>query len=233
MHQLKIFAGSARVSAVVLGLVLLISASAWAQPASPNADTIRGFFKNLVGDWIGICEQSTDGQKADNKYFHVTIKQTDANTFNSSFEYYRLDEKTLAPLKIGTSTVTTTISPDGTANNKITGTGSVMVEKKPKDQQHELTEVLTCSVDGSLQGKGSGKISVNGLPLGTGKNGKVKQASSTWTFDNDTLKISQKLNVGFRLLLFSKSFDIAADFTAKRGTDVVGLMKRTHTYAKH
>ena len=210
------------IAAGVLGLTIITTAAVRAQSPSSPAD----FFKSIVGDWIGTCEQSTNGEKAENKYFHVTIKQVNPSTFDSKFEYYRLDTKTNKPLIIGTSAVTTTVAADGTVKNKITGKGTILVENKPKNQQHELIEVLTSAAGSGIKGAGTGKISVSGLPFGVGKNGKVQNGTSTWTLNNGVLSINQNIKATFRALFVNKSFNVAARYTAYRGTDVAGLMSK-------
>jgi len=211
--------------AVALGLLIFVSNMASGQPQSADP---KQFLDSLIGDWIGICEQSTDGEKAENKYFHASIKQVAPETYTGKFDYYRIDPKTGNPLHIGQSTIRIDIAADGTATSKITGSGSVLVENKPKNQEHELTEVLTC-VPGGLLGKGDGKLSVSGMPFGLGKNGKVKSATSKWSINNGVLTISQNIKVGFRALVFNKSFDIATNFKAKKGSNIASLMPKIHS----
>lgn len=209
------------VAAGILGLTILASGVVRAQsPASPAE-----FYKSIVGDWVGVCEQSTNGEKAENKYFHALIKQIDDNNFNTQFEYYRADPQSGKPLIIGTSAVSTNIGADGTVRNRITGKGIIMVDTKPKNQQHDLVEVLTSSGSG-LRGTGSGKISVSGLPLGVGKNGKVEKGASSWALNNGVLSINQSITATFRALFIKKSFDVTAHYTAYRGTDVAALMSK-------
>jgi hypothetical protein len=206
-----------------LGLTLAFSAVSHAQPAGGNG--VKGFFSNIVGEWIGTCQQSTDGKQADNKYFHMTKKQVDGSTFAGQLEYYRVDRKTGTPLHIGDSTVTTTVDGNGLAHSKILGKGTVLInETESKNEQHDFQEVVSAIGGYSLQGQGSGKISVAGMPLGVGKNGKVKDSKSAWSLSNGILSIRQTLNVGFKAFFVSKSFSIAANYTAKRGSDVFGLM---------
>lgn len=210
--------------AVALGLLIFVSSTASAQSQSIDS---KQFINSLVGDWVGTCEQSTDGEVAENKYFHATIKQVDPGVYTGNFDYYRIDPNTGGPLHIGQSTIRIDIAADGTAKSKITGSGIVMVENKPKTQEHELTEVLTCTPDG-LQGKGDGKLSVSGMPFGIGKNGKVKSATSEWFMDIGVLTINQNIKVGFRTLVFSKSFELAANYKARKGSDIASLMPKTH-----
>lgn len=214
-----------RVAVVALSLAVAVSAASFAQQASSKNDA-RTFFRSIVGDWIGTCEQSTDGEQADNKYFQATVREVNPNSFNTRFEYYRLDKSTGKPLRIGDANVATTIGSDGVAKSKIVGSGTVLVEEKPKPQKHELIETLSSTRPGTLTGTGTGTVSVSGMPLGLGKNGKVKGSKSVWSLNNGTLQIDQKLNIGFRAFVFNKNFTIQANYTAKRGTDIASLMNK-------
>jgi hypothetical protein len=211
--------------AIVLAVALITPSIGHAQLAAGPHD-VGGFIHSLVGEWIGICEQSTDGKQADNKYFHAVIKQSSPGSYQTALEYYRVDDQTGGPVEVGQSTMTTTVAPDGTAKNDITGQGQVMIDPTTsKPEQHDLSEVLRISPSGGLQGSGSGSISVSGMALGAGKNGKVDNYSSSWTMQDGTLKISQDLKVSFRVLFFSKKFAITAQFTGNRGSDIGALMK--------
>jgi hypothetical protein len=214
-----------QIAKVALTLVV-ISTIGHAQPVAQSGD-VRGFIHNLVGEWIGNYDQFTGGKKADTKYFHAIIKQSGPDTYQTDFEYYRLEEHTGKPIKVGESIMTTTLASDGTATNNIVGKGDVRIDPKTsKPEQHDLSEVLRVSPTGGLQGSGSGRISVSGMTLGMGKNGKVTDYRSAWTMKNGALEISQELKVKFKVLLFSKSFVITAQFTGNRGSDITGLMKR-------
>ncbi len=185
-----------------------------------------GFIKSLTGEWIGTCQQTTDGKDADNKYFHAKFEKTGDNVFTGKFTYYRLDPKTGEPLNIGETTMASTIQADGTVCNDIAGKGKILVSNQPKDQEHKLTEVLTVGDDGSIIGKLDGKIDVSGMPFGLGKNGKIRDASSTWKLEDGVMTIDQSIKAGFKVLMVSKSFTIKAHSVAHRGTDVAGLMRK-------
>jgi hypothetical protein len=213
----------------ILALLITASTAGLAQKtASPKGDA-KLFFTRTVGEWIGTCEQSTDGEQADDKYLHAVVRQVDDTTFESVFDYYRLDKESGGPVSVGKSTMVTTFAPDGTAQNKITGDGHILVNEKPRGQRHELLESLTAQGDGSasLHGSGKGSISVSGMPLGLGRNGKVDSMRSTWEFSDDVLTIHQDIKASFRALIFKKSFDVAAHFVARRGSDIASLLKTT------
>lgn len=213
------------VPAIVLTFVLITSTLGFSQPASQSRE-IEGFFESLIGDWVGTLSQSTDGKPADTKYFHAATKQLSLDTYETVFTYYRLDKKSGAPVLAGVSGMATKIDSAGTATNSVTGKGDILIDVNTlKPEMHELTEVLSASPTGGLQGTGSGSISVSGMPLGLGKNGKVLGYSSTWSVSSGVLRISQRLKVRFSAFLFSKSFTVAADYTATRGTDILGLIK--------
>jgi len=207
-----------------LGAALVIGAAAYAQPSSSPPGNPGDFFRGIVGEWIGTCEQSTDGEQAENKYFHAVVTQVDANTFESRFKYYRWDKETGSPLHVGDATIVTTVEPDGSATNRISGRGTILVHDKPQTQQHEMLEVVTSTSADSLQSRGSGKIQVSGMPFGLGKNGRIRDAECTWSLNNGVLTIQQTLKAEFRILFFKRVFTVRAQYTAMRGSDIVGLM---------
>ena len=211
----------------ILALVLIIPTVCHAQADRSPQENIRAFFRSVIGEWIGTCEQTTDGEPADNKYFHAVVKQVDDSTFESRFEYFRLDKSTGAPIRAGETLIVTTLEADGIAKSKITGRGTVLVNNRPKDQVHELSEALICAGINGMEGQGSGTISVSGMPFGLGKNGKIEDSKSAWSLDGEIMTVHQLLKIGFRALFFTKHFRIAARYTASRGSDMVGLMKRS------
>ncbi len=178
--------------AMMLAVALITSSIGYDQSVVQPSE-VRGIIHKLIGEWIGAYEQFTDGKKADTKYFHAVIKESGSDTYQTVFDYYRLDEKTGAPIKVGESTMTTVVASDGTATNNIIGKGQVLIDPRiSKPEQHDLREVLRVSPSGGMQGSGSGRISVSGMAFGMGRNGKVNDYRSDWTVQNGTLKISQE-----------------------------------------
>lgn len=223
MTKNRLAALGAALRAAVIPALLALTFSAGATPARAQANA-GSFYHSITGEWIGTCAQSTDGQQAENKYFHAIVKQVSPCSYNTSFEYYRMDKDTGKPIRIGGTSVATTVSSDGTAQSKIVGSGLMFVNGSPKNQQHELTEVARACSSNSLAGQDNGTISVSGMPLGLGKNGKIKNAQSSWEMKNGTLYIDQKLTAGFKAFFFTKSFDVELHSIAMRGSDVVSLM---------
>jgi hypothetical protein len=213
------------VPAIALIVLMITSAVGHSQPVTESSG-IESFFRRLPGDWVGTVSQSTDGKAGSPKYFHSVTKQLSPDIYESVFTYYRLDDKTGDPVLVGVSGMATKIDTAGTATNRVTGKGDILVDVNTwKPETHDLTELLRTSPTGGLVGTGGGSISVTGMPLGLGKNGKVQGYTSTWSLSNDVLSISQRFKVGFRVFLFRKSYTVMVDYTANRGSDIIGLMK--------
>lgn len=216
-----------RTALIISIIVLIFCHGANAQSGQPTNPGIAEFFRGIVGEWVGVCKQATDGQTADDKYFHAQISESATGSFSAAFEYYRLSE-TGTLVRIGSSSVTATIAPTGsTATSRVTGTGEVLVDKKPRKQEHDLTEALTLISDGSVQGTGTGTLKVAGMPLGVGKLGKVRSDTSSWSLSNGTLSIRQSLSIVFKALCFGKSFKVDATYTAVRGSDVASQIPKS------
>jgi hypothetical protein len=235
MGRLSLGTWAFRRSANALLLTLLVSAIGYAQPSVPPRGAVppaappggvASFLHNLVGEWIGTCVQSTDGRATDNKYFHAIINQSGPASYETVFEYYRLDLQTGAPIPVGATTMATTVAADGTATNHVTGQAEVLIDLTTlKPEQHDLSEMLRVSLAGGLEGTGSGTIKVSGMPQDAGQSGRVREYRSTWLQSNGVLSMTQHFDVKFRVLFFSKTFTIVAGYTAQRGSDIVGLMK--------
>jgi len=189
--------------------------------AAPQAGGIAEFFRAIAGEWIGICKQTTDDDAAEDKYFRAVIKESSPGLFEAHFDYYRADCKG-AITHIGSSNVTTTITSAG-ATGRVVGDGEVLVDSKAKKQEHDLTETMVSTGNGTVTARGGGSLKVSGMPLGLGKLGKVRDDQSTWCLSGDTLTVRQTMSIVFRALFVSKSFKIDASYTAVRGSDVRGL----------
>lgn len=207
-------------------LLMILSPNCWAQ-STTQTPSVRSFLSGLVGEWIGTCEQCTKNDKPDKQYFHAVLKQLDDGSFECKFQLFRQGDKGLS--LCGETSIVTSFDSKGSAVSKIKGTTEVMVSDKPTDSRHELTETLTCT-EGGLQGKGSGRISVSGTPLGLGKNGQVKSSESVWSIKDGVLSIDQKMSVSFKAVIVTKKVDVQTHYTAKRGSDVKTLLdQKTQT----
>ena len=204
---------------------LLYLGVAYAQQDKPG-DT-NSFLHEMVGDWIGTFDQSTDQVNASTKYFHARARQTGPDSYETVFEYYKLDPETRQPVDAGRSSMATRITPDGTVTNTIAGNGDVLINVKTlRSEQHQFSEVLQMSSPDVLQGSGSGSIKVSSAQSGSGRDGKVVQYASTWSMSNGILRITQQFKVKFKVLFFARTYSITMDHTIRRGSDIMGLIRK-------
>jgi len=216
---------------LIVVALAIVSATAGAQSNQPatggmEAQPLAEFFRSIVGEWVGVCKQSTDGQPTDDKYFHAVISETEPGSFNARFDYYGVDAGG-ALAKVGGSSVTATIDASGlSATGKIIGDGVVSLDRKLRKQEHNITESLASTSAGAIEARGAGTFKVLGMPLGLGKLGKVRDDQSVWSLANGTLSIRQSLSIVFRALCFSKVFKVDASYSAVRGSDVSSQMPK-------
>lgn len=205
---------------IFVALTLNMPAVAAAQAGNQPHNLMAEFFSAIEGDWVGVCRQTTGGKPLEDKYFQATVKKHPNGSFEASFIYYDADPKG-AMTKIGGSNIRIVIAADGlSAVSTITGSGELLLDKKPKKQEHLLTETVTCIGTGCLEAKGEGTLKVYGTPLGIGQSGKVRDDVSRWTLTDDTLSITHNMNIVFRALCFSKTIIINAEYTAIRGKEL-------------
>lgn len=214
--------GRIRLTAIVFSAAILIAATSTIASASTAAE----FFRSICGSWIGTCDQTTDGKETDKKYFSASIREVNPTTFESSFEYYRVDSRNAKAVRAGNATVVTSIGADGKASSRIVGKGTILVDNKPKPLQHDFIESLACRGPGLYEGATSGSVKVSNMPFGLGKNGKIRVGTSSWRVTDGGLTIDQKLKVGFGILFVTKSFSVDAHYTARRGTDLAALISQ-------
>ena len=224
--------GVASVDCLASGLVMtslilaLLSYAVWYPQQVTPASDIKGFFLEMAGEWIGTFDQSTNKVKTATKYLHAVARQTDPDSFETLFTYYKIDPQTQVPVDAGTSIMVTKIASDGTATNTISGTGDVLIDPKTlKSVQHQVTEKVRLSSANALQGSGTGTITVLGM-RGPGRYGKVFDYASTWSINHGMLQISQRFKVRFRVLFFGGTYSVATEHTLKRGKDIMSLVPK-------
>jgi hypothetical protein len=215
-------------------LILISSCpGAKAGPAFPQRVEVENFFNSLVGDWVGTYEEVTNGEKAETRYFRAVIKQPNPASCETVFEYYRFDRTSNSPVKVGASSIITCILPDGTGQSTTVGDGQVKVDDHTlQPEKHRITEVLRWSPGGGgLEGRGQGSINVSGVAMNLGKNGKILDYRSTCSQSDGILKMSRQFRIKFKVLCFSKSYNVKTDFVARPGRDLAGLTKSLESKA--
>lgn len=192
------------------------------EPAQPAIDH---FMQRMLGEWIGIFNQSTDEVQASPKYFHAVASQTRPDTYETVFRYFEVDPVTGNLVDAGTTIMETTISTGGIATNRISGAGEVLIDVDTlKWEQHVFSEMLEMSSPDVLLGTGKGTITVSDSPAEEeGKDGKIIEYASTWFMKDGVLRITQEFEVKFKMLFFGKTYRITMDHEVRRGGNIMDL----------
>jgi hypothetical protein len=185
------------------------------------------FFAELEGEWVGTAQQRVEGQEPLARYFHLVVQRQDARTFAMTVHYFRPNPKTGALEAFGSEQGTSTLLPDGTIQRQMQGTGSVLVENQPKPESHTANGRARATAPGAIEGEASGKIRVDGLPLGLGRSGKIEQAREEWTVGGGVLTGHTAFVACFKKLFVRKRFKVETTCRAERGSNVAALAARS------
>jgi hypothetical protein len=216
-----------RCFSIALGTGLFLLGTASFGQSSRNAS--ERFFADLEGEWVGTSRQRVEGQDPLARYFHLVVRRQDAGTFTTTVRYFRPNPKTGALEPAGSEQGTSILQPDGTIQRQMEGTGSVLYEDKPRPEAHSAIGRARATGAGTMEGEASGKIRVDGLPLGFGKRGKLEQARERWTLSSGVLTGRTSFVASFKKLLISKRFKVETTCRAERGSDVAALAARKDT----
>ena len=128
---------------------------------------------------MGTTISRVNGAEPVTGYFHLVVSRVNENTFREEYTFYRVLPQTGALELSNTQFDLSTVSSDGTIHRTCWGSGTVLIDFKPKSQSFQATgEGRLTGVD-HLEAEVQGKIAIAGLPLNLGKNGKVRKATVT------------------------------------------------------
>ncbi len=189
------------------------------RPAS-HPPAAQQFFARVVGQWVGTTTSRLDGAEPVTGYFHLVVTRVDDTTFREEYTFYRIHPKTGALECSGTQTDLSTIEGDGMVHRTCKGSGTVLIDYKPKNQSFEAAGEAHIASPDHLEAEVKGKIAVDGMPLNLGKNGKLRKATATWSIEDGKLVGQTQVETSFRALLFTKRYRIKTELRAQRGTSV-------------
>jgi len=189
--------------------------------ADPTArlTAAQQFYTRVLGHWVGTTVSRLNGADPVTGYFHLLITRVDENTFREEYTFYRLHPKTGVLERSGTQSDLSTIASDGVIHRTSQGSGTVLIDFKPKNQSFQASGEVQFTGADHLQAEVKGKIAVAGMPLGLGKNGKLK-ATASWSLAEDKLISQTHVETSFRVLFFTKRYRIETELRAQRGADV-------------
>jgi hypothetical protein len=207
-------------SAAMAAAVLLGAGASGSAPASPA--TGEQFFATLLGEWVGTAQQRVDDQEPLTRYFHLAVRRRDAQTFVTTIRYYRPNPKTGALEEAGSERGTSSLQPDGTVQRRLEGTGTVLVNYRPKPETHSAAGSARPTA-GGLEGEASGTIKVDGLPFGLGRRGRIEQAREEWSVRGGVLSGRTTIRARFRALFTTRRFKVETTCRGERGSDVAAV----------
>ena len=215
-----------QISIVILLSLLTLSIPLYANTAASQNINPKDFSSRIVGDWIGICEQTVSDKKTPSKCFTLKVLQSGSNSFNSKIAYFRKDESTNKYVSCGETVIATTIASDKSATSVITGDGLAFLDDTFKKETHQIVETFRATSSNQLEGTGSGTMSVKGITLNMGKKGKITKSKTTWSVAENILTIESNMQVKFSFLCFGKCNSIKTTHKAWRGTDIAMAYKK-------
>jgi hypothetical protein len=153
-------------------------------------------------------------------YFHLAVTRVDANAFREEFLFYRVLPNTVVLEISGTQSYLSTIASSGAIQRTCRGSGTILIDAKPKNQSFEAGGEVHCTGPDRLEAEVQGKIAVDGMPLNSGKNGKLRNATAIFSLEDDKLIGQMRFEASFRVLFFSKRYRIESQLRGQRGDNV-------------
>jgi hypothetical protein len=184
------------------------------------------FYTRVSGQWVGTTISRLDDAPPVTGYFHLTVSRVDDHTFQEEYTFYRIHPKTGVLERSGTQIDLSTMEGAGALRRSCKGSGTVLIDYKPKNQRFEASGEARFTSPDHLEAEVKGKIAVDGMPLNLGKNGKLRKATASWSLEDGQLIGQTAVETSFRALLFTKRYRIQTELRAQRGTSVQALAGR-------
>lgn len=188
--------------------------------ATAQLAAARQFYTRVLGHWVGSTVSQVNQDPAVTGYFHLVISRMDENTFREDYRFYRILPNTGALELSGTQTYLSTIAGSGAIQRTCQGSGTILIGGKPKNQSFEASGAVHFTGPDHLESEVQGKLAVEGMPLNSGKNGKLRKATATFSLEADRLIGQMRFEASFRVLFFSRSFRIESQLRGQRGDNV-------------
>jgi hypothetical protein len=224
---MKVFRHTFLLAVLLAAPILLGLAGRRAGFSSPLAEAptarltaAQQFYTRVLGHWVGTTVSRLDTAEPVTGYFHLLITRVDENTFREEYTFYRIHPTTGVLERSGTQSDLTTIASDGVIHRTSRGSGTVLIDLKPKNQSFEASGEAHFTGADHLEAEAKGKIAVDGMPLNLGKNGKIPKATASWSLEKEKLIGQSHVEMKFRVLFFAKRYRIETQLRAQRGANV-------------
>jgi hypothetical protein len=206
-----------------------VGASGLADGPTARLMDAQRFYTRVLGHWVGTTVSRLDRTEPQTGYFHLLITRVDENTFREEYTFYRTHPKTGVLERSGTQSDLSTIDSNGIIHRSCRGSGTVLIDLKPKNQSFDASGKAHFIGSDHLAAEVKGKIAVDGLPLNLGKKGKLRKATATWSLEADKLIGQTRIEMSFRVLLFTKRYRVETQLHAQRGANVQIVAGRAPT----
>ena len=134
----------------------------FSSPLAPDATARRTaaqqFYTRVLGQWVGTTVSRLDTAEPVTGYFHLLITRVDENTFREEYTFYRIHPKTGVLERSGTQSDLSTIASDGVIHRTSRGSGTVLIDFKPKNQSFEASGEARFTGADRLEAEATGKI---------------------------------------------------------------------------
>jgi hypothetical protein len=188
--------------------------------ATARLPAAQQFYTRILGDWVGTTVSRLDGAAPVTGYFHLVITRVDGNTFREEYTFYRIHPKTGVLETAGTEADLSTMESNGVIHRTVQGSGTVLIDFKPKHQSFEASGTARCTSPDRLEAEAKGTLAVDGMPLNLGKHGKLRKATATWSLEEGKLIGQTRFEASFRVLFFAKRYRTEIQLRAQRGANV-------------
>jgi hypothetical protein len=206
--------------------------SGLAGDATTPPTAAQQFYARVLGDWVGTTVSRLDGAKPVTGYFHLVITRVDENTIREEYTFYRLQSKTAGTSEAGgletsgTESDLSTIESNGTIHRTVQGSGTILIDFKPKKQSFEASGAARFTSPDHLEAAVKGKIAVDGMPLGLGKHGRLRNATATWSLEDGKLIGQTQFEASFHVLFIAKRYRVQIQLRAERGANFQTIAAR-------
>lgn len=194
--------------------------------ATPPPMAAQQFYTRALGDWVGTTVSRLDGAQPVTGYFHLVITRVDEHTIREEYTFYRLRPKTAGTREAGRLETSgkesdlSTMGSNGAIHRSVQGSGTVLIDFKPKSQSYEASGAAHLTSPDHLEAAVKGKIAVDGLPLGLGKHGKLQKGTATWSLEEGKLIGCTHFEASFHVLFFVRRYRLEIQLRGERGTNV-------------
>jgi hypothetical protein len=195
-------------------------------PSAPAHAAVERFYARMLGDWVGTCATRLQGEEPATTYFHLTVTRPDPRTYREEFRFFRRGSNSGSLTPSGTQTSRALLEPDGRIRCEAEAMGTVLIGLKERKQSWQTEGSGWCDGPDHFVAETTGRISVDGTPLGVGKRGRIRSARATWDLQGGNLIGRTEVESRFQALFVTRGYRVVIEMRAERGRDLRAYVAR-------